>query len=70
MYKKSVLNLDRKLDELYRDMFRRCFHNSLVMARLWEYMDVIVNISKEDKLMISGMTSRGLRPIGKEEIGN
>jgi hypothetical protein len=39
------------------------------MARLIEDVDVIANISKDDKLSISGMTSKTPRPTGKEEIG-
>jgi hypothetical protein len=44
-------------------MFRRRFHE-----RLTEDLDAIANTSKEDKLMILSMTSKVLRPTGKEEI--
>ena len=50
-------------------MFRRRFNDSLVMARLREDVDAISNISKEDKLVISGMTSKTPRPTGKDETG-
>ena len=68
-HEKSVFNLDKKIDELNQDMFRRRFNDSLVMARLREDVDAISNISKEDKLVISGMTSKTPRPTGKDETG-
>ena len=67
-FEKSVKNLDRKLEELNRDMFRRRFNDSLVMARIREDVDTMSNQNKEDKIMISGMISKIPRPSGKEDI--
>jgi hypothetical protein len=38
------------------------------MARMREDIDAISNTAKEDKLMITGMTSKIPRPTGKDEI--
>ena len=48
-------------------MFRRRFQDSLVMARMREDIDTISNINKEDKIIISGMTSETPKPTGKVE---
>jgi hypothetical protein len=55
------------MEDLNRDIFRRRFHDSLVLARIREDLDTISNTAKEDKLMISGMISKIPRPTGKEE---
>ncbi len=64
----SVRNLDKKIGELNRDMFGRRFHDSLVMARLREDLDTVSNTNKEDKIIISGLSSKAPRPAGKEEV--
>ena len=46
------------MKELNRDIFRRRFHDRLVLARIREDLDTISNTAKEDKLMISGMISK------------
>ena len=66
-FEKSVQNLDRKLEELNRDMFRRRFHDSLVMARMREDVDTISNTNKEDKMVMSGLTTRVVKPSGRDE---
>lgn len=67
-FEKSVKDLDTKIVELNRDIFRRRFHDNLVMARIREDVDTISNTNKEDKIMISGMTSKTPKPFGKDEI--
>jgi hypothetical protein len=66
-FEKNVRSLDKKLEELNRDMFRRRFQDSLVMARLREDLDTVSNTNKEDKIMISGLTSTIPRPPGRDE---
>jgi hypothetical protein len=63
-FEKNVRSLDKKLEDLNRDIFRRRFHDSLVMARLREDLDTVSNTNKEDKIMISGLTSSIPRPTG------
>jgi hypothetical protein len=67
-FEKSVKTLDNKLEELNRDIFQRHSHDSLVMARIREDLDVISNMAKEDKLMTSGMIRKVPKPMGKDEI--
>jgi hypothetical protein len=66
-FEKNVRNLDKKINELNQEMFRRRFQDSLVMARMREEIDTISNINKEDKIKISGMTSETPKPTGKVE---
>ena len=66
-FEKSVKSLDKKIEDLNKDIFRRRFQDSLVMARMREDVDTISNINKEDKMMISGMISKTPRPVGREE---
>jgi hypothetical protein len=66
-FERSVKTLEKNLEELNRDMFRRRFHDSLVMARIREDLDTISNAAKEDKLMMSGLSSKIPKPTGKDE---
>ena len=67
-FEQGIKDLDAKLTELNQNMFRRRFQDSLVMARIREDVDFISNTNKEDKMMISGLTSKTPRPSGREEI--
>ena len=49
-------------------MFERRFRDSLVMARLREDLDTISNANKEDKIVISGLSSKTPRPAGRDEV--
>ena len=68
IYAKSVKELEKSLEELNRSMFKRRFHDNLVMSRIREDVDTISNTNKEDRILISGMTSKVPRPSGREEI--
>ena len=48
-FEKSVYNLDRKIEEINRDIFRRRFNDSLVMARMREDIDTMSNKKKRIK---------------------
>ena len=67
-FEKSVRKMNTRIEEVNKDMFNRRFHDSLVMARIREDVDAISNSSKEDKIVISGMTSKIPRPSGREDI--
>ena len=69
-FERSVRNLDKKLMEINQGIFRRRFNDSLVMARMREDIDTISNSNKENKMVISGMTSRIPKPTGREESKN
>ena len=66
-FEKNVRNLDKKLEDLNKEMFRRRFHDNLIMARMREELDTMSNINKEDKMVISGLTSKVVKPSGREE---
>jgi hypothetical protein len=67
-FEKSVKDLDTKIEEINRNIFKRCFHNNLVLSRLREDVDCISNTNKEDKMIISGLSSRIPKPTGNVEI--
>ena len=48
-------------------MFKRRFNDSLVMARMREDIDAISNANKEEKMIITGLTSKTPKPTGAEE---
>jgi hypothetical protein len=48
-------------------MFKRRFHDNLVMARMQEDIDSISNTNKEDKMLITGLTSKTPKPTGAED---
>jgi hypothetical protein len=62
-----VRSLDKKLIELNQDIFRHHFYDSLVMARMREVIDTVSNINKEDKMVISGLSSKTPKPTAREE---
>ena len=66
-FEKGVKSLEKKLVELNQEMFKRRFHDSLVMARLREDVDTTSNINKEDKMVISGLSSKTPKPVGRDE---
>jgi hypothetical protein len=69
-FKRSVKTIDKKLEELNRNMFWRRFHNSLVMDRMRKDIDAISSTAKEDKQMITGMTSKIPSKQGKMKSEN
>jgi hypothetical protein len=64
---KNVRSLDKKITELNREVFRSRFQDSLVMARLGEDLDTMANSNREDKMVISGLSSKTLKPAGRVE---
>ena len=48
-------------------MFKRRFHDNLVMARMREDIDSISNTNKEDRMLITGLTSKTPKPTGAED---
>jgi hypothetical protein len=66
-FERSVQDLDKKIEELNGDIFRRRFNDSLVMAQMREDIDVMSNQKKEDKMIISGLTSKVPRPTSTED---
>ncbi len=50
--------LNRDLMDKNKDLLERRLQDSLVMARMREELDFIANSKKEDKLIITGLTSK------------
>ena len=61
----SVVELD--IANLKNDLIRRRIDDSLVTARIREELDFFSNARKEDRIVISGLTSRIPMPSGLEE---
>ena len=67
VFAKGLKNLEKTLKEINCGIFKRRFNDNLVMARLREDVDVISNEKKEDKMIITGLSSRVPRPMGTDE---
>ena len=66
-FEKNINNLEKNLAELNREMFKRRFHDNLVMARMREDIDSISNTNKEDRMLITGLSSKTPKPTGAED---
>ena len=59
--------LEQRLDELERNMVTRQNNDSLVFARIREELDFLANAKKEDRVVVTGLTSTIAMPTGLEE---
>ena len=67
---KEIGKLNRELQEQNKDIHERRLHDSLVTARIREEIDFIANMKKEDKIIITGLTSKIPMPTQSEEKRN
>ena len=59
--------VERNLEILTEDIRKRRIHDGMVMARVREELDFNANIKKEDRLIMTGLTSATSMPILAEE---
>ena len=59
--------LEERLDELERNMMVRQNNDSLVFARIREELDFLANAKKEDRVVVTGLTSLVSMPTGLDE---
>ena len=54
---KGPSSVQEQIDEMNRDIKRRRHYNSMVTARIREEMDHLINVKKENKLIVTGLKS-------------
>ena len=59
--------LEMRLEEVEKRMEARQHNDSLVFARIREELDFLANVKKEDRLVVTGLTSTVAMPTGLEE---
>ena len=59
--------LEQKLEELEKRMTDRQNNDSLVFARIREELDFLANVKKEDRVVVTGLTSNVAMPTGLDE---
>ena len=59
--------LEQKLEELEKRMMDRQNNDSLVFARIREELDFLANAKKEDRVVVTGLTSLVSMPTGLDE---
>jgi hypothetical protein len=67
MVEKEISELNTELKNREGVMVERKIQDSLVTARIREELDYISNAKKEDKIIITGLTSKILMPTASEE---
>ena len=68
--KTSKADIGKELADLKDDILRRREQDCLVTARIREELDHLSNVRKEDRIVITGLTSRIPSPIALEEKKN
>ena len=64
-----TMTTEEKLLEVIADMEKRRANDDLVFARIREELDFIVNSRKEDRIVITGLSTDIPRPRGDAEVG-
>ena len=64
---KEIGKLNRDLAVKNKELLERIIQDSLVTARMREELDFISNCKKEDKIIITGITSKSAMPTAGEE---
>jgi hypothetical protein len=59
--------LEQRLEEMERRMEARSHNDNLVFARIREELDYLANVKKEDRVVVTGLTSTTAMPTGFEE---
>ena len=57
-----------RLNEVLADIEKRRANDDLIFARIREELDFIANSKKEDRIIITGLTSEAPRPKGETEV--
>ena len=63
----KLTSVERKLEKLTEDIRKRRINDSMVMARVREEIDFNANIKKEDRLIMTGLTSATPMPAPADE---
>ena len=64
----TLKTTEEKLLEVIADMEKRRANDDLVFARIREELDFIANTRKEDRIVITGLTSDTPKPKGEAEV--
>ena len=59
--------LEQRLEEVERNMVARQHNDSMVFARIREELDFLANVKKEDRVVVTGLTSTVAMPTGLDE---
>ena len=57
--------IQEQFDDINRDIKRRRHYDSMVTARIREEMDHLINVKKENKLIVTGLNSQTAMPTDK-----
>ena len=61
------MTTEEKLKEVLADLEKRRVNDDMMFARLREELDFIANTKKEDRVMVTGMTTLAPKPTGQVE---
>ena len=64
---RTQATLEQRLEEMERRMEARSHNDNLVFARIREELDYLANVKKEDRIVVTGLTSNAAMPTGLEE---
>ena len=64
---RTQATLEQRLEEMERNIESRSYNDSLVFARIREELDFLANTKKEDRVVVTGMTSNVAMPTGFDE---
>ena len=64
---RNKATLEQRLEEMERRMEARSHNDNLVFARIREELDYLANVKKEDRVVVTGLTSNTTMPADLEE---
>ena len=64
---KAQPTVQEQIDEIAQDIKRRRHYDSMLTARIREEMDQLINVKKENKLIVTGLNSQTAMPTEKNE---
>ena len=64
---KAQQTVHERIDEITQDIKRRRHYDSMLTARIREEMDQLINVKKENKLIVTGLNSQTAMPTEKNE---
>ena len=59
--------LEQRLEEVEKNMVARQHNDSMVFARIREELDFLANVKKEDRVVVTGLSSTVAMPTGLDE---
>ena len=62
-----IKTVEGEIDQLRDNLYKRQIQDSMVTARIREELDFQANIKKEDRIIMTGLTSKTPMPIQAEE---